>query len=298
MTVSRLISLACLGFAIMCNAALAQTPRVVQVIVSVESQQFKDGLGTARRKQIESEVAAVIVSELAKPFPIVDWRASPVNDVPVATLTAVVIELQLGDPDTSDPEIKLVWRAKAGSTELDLPREIERTLYKASVIDRPIDDLGGKFRKALGEAAIAWVNSETNQDHLKARFLKHVLIANMVMPTSTSDFVVVPLSWRDVKLRQDSVLRVEYEEGTPGAQQQMQFTLTGMAPRLADPMLGKTQTLLGKCLRGGGDVPQPESWNKCIAPLNTDPPKRVKVFADAYNYEAHPDVQDGVIVSE
>ena len=297
MTARQFVSFACFAAAFMCNAAIAQTPRVVQIVVAVESQQFKDGLGATHRTQIESEVAALVATELGKPFPIFDWRASPGNVVPVATLTAAIIERQLGDPDTSDPEIKLVWRAKAEGIELVMPREIESTLYKASVTDRPIDDFGGKFRRALGEAAVAWVNSETNQNQLKDKFLRHVLIANKVVPTANSEFVVVPLPWQDVKMRQDSVLRVEYVEGTPDPQQ-MRFTLTGMAPRLADPLLGSTQTLLGNCQRGGGPVPDADRWNKCVAPLSTNPLRRVSVYADPYNYEPHPDVLNGVIVNE
>ena len=280
---------------------MAQTPRLVQIVVSVESRQFKDGLGDTRRKEIESQVATAIAAELSKPFPIVNWRASPGNDLPVATLTAAVIDRQLantGDPDAIDPEISLVWRARAGSSELDMPNVSSTQLYSANTIDRPIDDFGGKFRKKLSEKSLDWVNSQTNQDRLKERFLRHVLIANKVVPASDSQFVVVPLPWQGVKMHRDSVLRVEYVEGSPGAAQQMKFTLTGMEQRLADPMLGSTQTLLGRCLRGGGDVPQPESWNKCVAPLSTTPERRVAVFADAYIYEAHPDVQNGVIVTE
>lgn len=280
----------------MCGAAFAQTPRVVGVVVVVESQQFRDGLFDADRKRIESSVAAALATELAKPFPIVDWRAVAGADTPAATLTAAVVEKASIDPN-ADPEINLVWRAKTGSGEFAMPDIKPTTLYKSSISDRPVGDAGGQFTEALTNAAVAWVNSETNQRMFKAQFLKHVLIANKVVTTS-SEFVVLPLSYKAVMMSKDSVLLVKYLDSAAGDAQQKEFTLTGMVPRLSDPLSGGTQTHVDKCEAGGRAVPEQERWAKCVAPLNANPPKTVSVFVDPYNYDPHPDVESGIIVQE
>jgi hypothetical protein len=113
-----------------------------------------------------------------------------------------------------------------------------------------------------------------------------------------SQFVVVPLPYRGAKMRKDSVLLVKYRDGAAGGLARKEFTLTGMVQWDSDPLPGSTQTHVARCELGGQLVPAQESWAKCVAPLRTDPPKVVAVYADPYIYEAHPDVDGGVIVTE
>ena len=296
--VSPLVRLLFCGSALLCAAASAQTPRVVKVVAVVEAAQFTDMLTEAQRQSIEATAAKALVAELAKPFPIIEWRSNTGSDVPVATLTAAVVERRPANSDpNADPEINLVWRAKSGDSPFEMPKIGVTTLYSTGMVDRPVDDPDGRFTEKLRGAVVTWANSQTNQELLKEQFLKHVLIANQVV-TAGSQFVVVPLSYQGAKMRKDSVLLVKYRDGAAGGLSRKEFTLTGMVQWDSDPLPGSTQTHVSRCELGGQPVPLQESWAKCVAPLSAHPPKVVAVYADPYIYEAHPDVDDGIIVTE
>jgi hypothetical protein len=269
----------------------------VKVVVVIEAEQFTDMLADAQRKTIESRTANALVAELARPFPIIDWRADT-TDVPVATLTAAIVDRRAPNADPNeDPEINLVWRAKSKDGPIPMPGVGVTTLYSSGIVDRPVDDPNGIFTEKLRGTVVSWANSQTVQDALKQQFLNHVLIADKVVAAG-SKFVVVPLSYQGAKMRKDSVLRVKYNDGAADGLGAKEFTLTGMVLRDSDPMPGSTQTHVGICELGGDPVPTQESWSKCVAPLSAAP-RTVSVFADPYIYEAHPDVDEsGVIVTE
>jgi hypothetical protein len=269
----------------------------VRVAVVIEAGQFTDMLAEAQRKTIETTTAKALVAELARPFPIIDWRVDPA-DVPVATLTAAIVERRAPNADpNADPEINLVWRAKSKDGPIPMPRIGVTTLYSAGIVDRPVDDPHGLFTEKLRSTLVGWANSQTVQDALKQQFLTQVLIANKVVAAGTQ-FVVVPLSYQGAKMRKDSVLRVKYNDGAGNGLGAKDFSLTGIVMRDSDPLPGGTQTHVGSCELGGAAVPPQERWAKCVAPLNSTP-RTVSVFADPYIYEAHPEVDDtGVIVTE
>src|SRR5262245_6161514 len=67
--------LACLTLLLLAGVpAHAMTPRLVEIVVSIESPQFRDGLGEARRQQIEATIAAQVAASLAQQFPLIDWK--------------------------------------------------------------------------------------------------------------------------------------------------------------------------------------------------------------------------------
>lgn len=270
---------------------------MVRVAVVIEAEQFTDMLADSQRKTIETNTAKALVAELAKPFPIIDWRVDP-TDVPVATLTAAIVERRPANADpNADPEINLVWRAKSKDGSIPMPKIGITTLYGVGMVDRPVDDPNGIFTEKLRGTVVSWANSQTVQNALKEQFLNQVLIANKVVAAS-SEFVVVPLSYQGTKMRSDTVLRVRYNDGAADGLGRKEFTLTGMVLRDSDPLPGGTQTHVDSCALGGKAVPEQERWIKCVAPLNTTP-RTVSVFADPYIYEAHPEVDDaGVIVTE
>ncbi|HUQ11947.1 MAG TPA: hypothetical protein VM146_16650 [Steroidobacteraceae bacterium] len=269
----------------------------MRVVVVIEAEQFTDMLADDQRKTIESRTAKALVAELAKPFPIIDWRAEPGIE-PAATLTAAIVERRLANADpNADPEINLVWRAKSKDGPVGMPNIGVTTLYSSGIVDRPVDDPHGIFTEKLRSTVVSWANSENIQDALKQQFLNHVLIADKVVAAG-SQFVVVPLPYRDAKMRKDTVLRVQYNDGAPHGLADKEFTLTGAVLRDSDPLPGSTQTHVAICALGGAPVPTQDNWAKCVAPLSANP-RTVKVFADPYNYEAHPEVDDaGVIVTE
>jgi hypothetical protein len=270
---------------------------VVRVAVVIEAEQFTDMLADAQRKTIEATVAKALVAELARPFPIIDWRVDT-SDVPVATLTAAVVERRAPNADpNSDPEINLVWRAKSKDGPITMPKIGVTTLYSVGIVDRPVDDPRGIFTEKLRSTLVGWANSETAQEALKTQFLTKVLIADKVVAAGTQ-FVVVPLSYQGAKMRKDSVLRVKYNDGAGNGLGAKEFTLTGIVLRDSDPLPGSTQTHVDTCELGGEAVPPQERWSKCVAPLNTTA-RPVQVYADPYIYEAHPEVDDaGVIGTE
>jgi hypothetical protein len=279
---------------LLCGAAFAQTPRVVRVAVVIEAEQFTDMLADAQRKAIETTAAKALVAELAQPFPIIDWRVESA-DVPVATLTAAIVERRAPNANpNAEPEINLVWHAKSKDGPIGMPGIGVTTLYSSGIIDRPVDDPHGIFTEKLRSTLVSWANSQTVQDALKTQFLNHVLIANNVVAAS-SEFVVVPLSYQGAKMRKDSILRVQYNDGAGGGLARKEFTLTGMVFRDDDPLRGSTQTHVDTCELGGKAVPPQENWAKCVAPLGANP-RTVSVYADPYHYEAHPDVDAAGVI--
>lgn len=293
MSASRLVSALCCVAALVCGTAVAQTPRVVKVGVSIESPQFTDFMSAEQRKKIESTVAGAVATELAKLYPIVDWRADAGNAIPVATLTAAVVETLA---DTPDPQIDLVWRAKAGNTALSLAHIGTVELYSSFTSDRPVAD-STQFSVDLTKVAVNWVMAETRWESFKSLFLSNVLIANKVI-AKDAPLVVLPLSYKDVRMAKNSILLVRYQGSGPNGPQQKEVTLTDIAPHLSNPQVVNTETHVNDCGAGSaGDSPQ-RKWTTCAAPLNANPERTVSVYAADYKYQANPDVEGGLVVEE
>jgi hypothetical protein len=270
----------------------------VKVQVVVEVPDFRDMLDDAHLGAIHTSVAKTIASELGKPFPIIDWREDVGGDQPAAVLIAALVERRSANANpNAAPALDLVWRAQRSGKTFEMPGIKPQELYKANLGDWPIDDANHRFREDLRNAALAWINSQNNQIDLKEKFLKHVVIANKVVATS-SKFVVVPLPFQGVKIHKDAVLLVTYQDTVGGETQHKEFTLTGLVPRLSDPLTGNTQTHLDRCDEGGKNVPEAQGWATCVAPLSSNPAKLVSVYADSYKYDPHPDVDGGIIVTE
>ena len=294
MSAARLVSLLCCASALMCGVASAKTPRVVKVAVAVEARQFTDMLEDAQRRTIETTVATAIAEALAFRYPIVDWRVDPGTDVPAATLTAAVVEFRApGSNPNAEPQIDLVWRARSGDRPFDMPDIAPIALYKPSIATRPVDDHNGKFTRALAEATVGWFTSETNRNAFKPQFLRHVLLANQVV-AANAPYVVVPLSYQRVKMHRNSVLQVEYPNAPPPGAVPGGFTLTAIAAGQG-PQDGNTQARVASCGLDGTERSPEEHWAKCMPPLTASPTRVVSVYAADYIYEAHPDVEDGVI---
>ena len=296
--VIQLVRLLCCITAFACGTAFAQTPRLVKVVVTVESNQFRKGLKDVKRQKIESTVASALARDLAVPFPIIDWKVDTGTQVPAAVLTAAVIEVPPTDTE-SGAEIYLVWRAKADE-DFEMPGIKRKLLYSANTSDRPIDDFGGQFTSRLLKEARIFVDSDSTIKELKTAFIKQVLLSKQVVPAN-SDFVIVNLPYKDAKIRGDSVLRVKYMDPGAGPEARKVFTLTGMVFRDMEPMRGDTQTHLKDCVAGGKSTSDPAiGWAKCIVPLSSSPPKAVEVFVDPYELDPHPDadVSSGVIFQE
>jgi hypothetical protein len=74
--------------------------------------------------------------------------------------------------------------------------------------------------------------------------------------------------------------------------------LSGLAPRLTDPLTGSTQTHVNECTRGGAPIDAAQLWDTCVGPLSRNPQQALRVSIDKYIYDANPDVLDGVILDE
>lgn len=272
------------------GSVMAQTPRVVKVAVAIESAQFNDMMSDEDRRKIESDVATAITVELAKTYPIVDWRTNLGGAIPVATWTAAMVQ----EPSSSlDPEINVVWRATSGNTVLDMPGLKKILLYREKTAFRPVG-APDQLARDLTKVTVSWVASDANWDNFKKLFLKHVVIANKVIANG-SPLVVVPLPYTNVKMAKDSILLVRYRGSGPAGPQQKEITLTNIAPHLSDPV-GITETHVNGCETGSASDSLQKKWANCAAPLNANPTQTVSVYAADYKYSPNPDVEDGIIV--
>ncbi len=294
---NRLVSLLCCVTAFAGGSVFAQTPRLVKVVVTVESNQFRKGLKDEKRQKLESTVASALARDLAVPFPIIDWKVDTGTQTPAAVLTAAVVEVPPPDPE-SGAEIYLVWRARAND-DFQMPRIKRKLLYSANTSDRPIDDFGGQFTSRLLKEAQIFVDSDATMEELKKSFIKQVLLSNMVVPLN-SKYVVVNLPYKNAKIGSDSVLRVKYRDPAAGDESRKEFTLTGMVYRDLEPIPGGTQSHLTTCKAGGTSISdEAAGWAKCIVPLASNPPKAVEVFVDPYELDPHPDADPkGVLLQD
>ncbi len=277
-----------------CASAHALTPRAVQVVVTIESSQFRTGLGDARRQRIESTLATEVAASLAQQFPVVDWWVTADAGVPAGRLIAAVTER----PTDMLPEVSLEWRAEITGKNLRMPSVFPQPLYSGSNAERPVHDDRGAFLKLLREKVVGWVQSETNSNHLRDEFLRHVPLATSVTVPPGQRLVVVPVPWQQARLSEKAVFLVSYRGSDAGAPEQMRVMLTGLAPRLTDPLLGNTQTHVDKCTRGGAPIDAAQLWDTCVDPLSRNPQQALRVSIDHYVYDANPDVLDGVILDE
>lgn len=294
---SRLVSLLCCITACAGGSVFAQTPRLVKVVVTVESNQFRKGLKDEKRQKLESTVASALARDLAVPFPIIDWKVDTGTQIPAAVLTAAVVEVAPPDPE-SGAEIYLVWRARAND-DFQMPRIKRKLLYSANTSDRPIDDFGGQFTSRLLKEAQIFVDSDATMEELKKSFITEVLLSNKVVPLN-SKYVVVNLPYKNAKIRSDSILRVTYRDPAAGDESRKEFTLTGMVYRDLEPIQGGTQSHLTTCKAGGTSTSdEVAGWAKCIVPLASNPPKAVEVFVDPYELDPHPDADaKGVLLQD
>jgi len=196
-------------------------------------------------------------------------------------------------------KIVLQWSARTESNDIDMSQIgiVNRTLYEVDNIDRPISDAGGRFTSDLDVAALELATLETNVKAMRENFLGNVMLADLVIPAD-SQLVLVPLSWSASKMGSDSELSVRYVGGSGSAANLIKIRLTGVAPRLSDPQRGNTQTRFSDCINGSQSLAGTDGWSQCVAPLGGDPPKRVRVFATKYSYDANPDVIGGLVPDE
>jgi hypothetical protein len=275
------------------------TPRLVEVVVSIESPQFRDGLGDARRQQIESTIATEVAASLAQQFPLIEWQAGPGAVDPAGQLIAAIAEPSNASPDDDSflPEVSLLWRAAIGGEDLAMRSVFPQTLYSASNAERPVHDDRGAFMKLLRERVVGWVQSDTNTAHLQSEFLKYVPLATSVRIQPDQQLVVIPVPWEQSRLGEQSEFSVSYRGGEAGPEK-TRVMLSGVARRLTDPLPGNTQSHVAGCTRGGADVDAAQFWQTCVDPLNRNPQQKLLVSIEKYVYDANPDVLDGMIVDD
>ncbi|HSL69849.1 MAG TPA: hypothetical protein VK864_06375 [Longimicrobiales bacterium] len=262
--------------------------------MTVESAQFRTGLGEPRRKNIESTIANEVSASLTQQFPVVDWWVTADAGTPAGRLIAAITER----PTDMLPEVNLEWRAEIEGKSLRMPSVFPQPLYSGSNAERPVHDDRGAFLKLLRDKVVGWVQSETNSEHLRVEFLRYVPLATSVTVPPGQRLVVVPVPWQAARLSERAVLLVSYRGSDTGTPEQMRVMLTGLAPRLTDPLLGNTQSQVDKCTRGGAPIDAAQLWGTCVDPLSRNPQQTLVVRVDDYIYDANPDVQDGVILDE
>jgi hypothetical protein len=276
------------------------TPRAVQVVVTIESAQFRSGLGSEKRQQIESAIAGEVATSLAQRFPLIDWWTSSAADVPAGRLIAAITENPLGRPpqvappedELWMPEVSLEWRAEIGGRALPMPSVFVETLYSSTNANRPVHDDGGGFQKLLRERVVGWVQSEINWNHLRHEFLPNVPLATSVTVEAAQQLVLVPVPWEQSRFGAKSEFSVFYSSD----QGDTHVTLTGLARRLSDPLTGSTQTRAGGCQRGSDEIAGAQLWSTCVDPLSSNQQKIV-VSIGQYFY-GNPDVFDGFVTNE
>jgi hypothetical protein len=280
---------------------LAITPRAVQVVVTIESAQFRNGLGDVRRQQIETAIASEVAASLSQKFPFIDWQVNSAGDAPAGRLIAAITENPLGRPpqvappndDLWMPEVSLQWRAEIGGRALIMPSVFVETLYSSTNAIRPVHDDHGNFMRDLRERVVGWVQSETNSNHVQKEFLPNVPLATSVTIEAAQQLVLVPVPWEQSRFGANSEFKVFYR----GDQGDTRVTLTGLARRPSDPLTGSTQSRAGECQRGSDHIEGAQLWPTCVNPLTSNPQQKVIVSIGQYFY-GNPDVFDGFITSE
>lgn len=271
-------------------SADARTPRSVKVTVLIESAQFRDGLGSARRGQIESGLAAELADKLMLQFPYMNWLPKATADPSVAELIVAVTER----PTPILPEIKLEWRALIDDHQLRMRSIFPMLLYSSSNADRPLHDDRGEFQERLRKELNAWMESEPNREHLQEEFLRSVPLATSVAIPSGQNIVVIPVPWRQAQLDERSILRLSYIDSS-GAPERTNVLVSGLARRFLDPLPGDTQSRAHNCTKAGEDIGAAELWARCVEPLTDLTTKKLLVKMDKYVH-ADPDVLDGMLL--
>jgi len=270
----------------------------VQVVVTIQSENFREGLGDARRQSFESTLAAEVATSLGQQYPLIDWSVTTGASEPAGRLTAAVTEQSPSVvPDGAQelsPEVNLEWRAEIGGQALPMPSVFPQLLYSSTQVDRPIHDERGQFLALLREKIVGWARSDTN--HLKAEFVKYVPLATSVVVQPDKQLVVIPVPWQHSRLGEKSVFRLSYQGGSDGPEQ-MHVMLSGLAQRLTDPLQGNTQSHVSECTRDGASIPPAQQWQSCVDPLSTNPP-RVLISIDDYIYDANPGVSNGIVIDD
>ena len=288
------LALACLPW----TADGALTPRIVQVVVTIEAQSFREGLGDARRQLFESTIATEVAASLGQQYPLIDWSATADAELPAGRLVAAVTERQPpilpNGVQELNPEVNLEWRAEIGGQALAMPSVFPQLLYSSTRVDRPIHDERGEFLALLREKIVGWARSDTN--HLKLEFLRYVPLATEVVVQSDKQVVLIPVPWQQSRIGEKSIFRLSYRRGSD-APEQTRIMLSGLAQRLTDPLLGDTQSHVSECTRDGASIAAAQLWQSCVEPLSTNPPS-LRINVNDYIYDANPGVSDGTVLDD
>jgi hypothetical protein len=268
-----------------CAAQSAAEP-VVLVASPVEAPRFAENLDTGRA-QVERDLAAKLVELTRSHFPVFNWQTAAADAAPEAQLTLALTE-EKGAGLWS--EVRLTWRAKVGTTALDMPDLKAIPVYGSLDGTREMHD-GAKLGAILKSRLENWFGESSNRVSFSKSFVNSVPIARSVRVEGAKRSIALPFLMSSARVGRHSKLEVRFAVNADGGADEGVILVSDLFEGMSN---ARRQTLgaVSTFQFGSGDIVT--GWSPQIPALLNNPVWSLLFFED-YVFSPAGAVSDGLM---
>ena len=265
---------------------LAAAEPVVLVVSPVEAPRFAENLDTGRA-QVERDLAAKLAELTRFHFPVFNWQTTAAAPAPEAQLTLALTE-ERGAGLWS--EVRLTWRAKIGTTVLDMPELKAIPVYGSLEGTREMHD-PVKLSAILKSRLETWFGESSNRVRFSKSFVNFVPIARSVRVERDKKSIALPFLMSSAKVGRHSKLEVRFVANANGAANEGVILVSDLFEGMSN---ARRQTLgaVSTFQFGSGDIVT--GWSPQIPALLNNPVRSLLFFED-YVFSPAGAVSDGLM---
>ncbi len=267
-------------------AAQSAAEPVVVVASPVEAPRFAENLDTGRA-QVERDVAAKLVELTRSHFPVFTWQTATAGATPEAQLTLALTE-EKGAGLWS--EVRLTWRAKVGTTVLDMPDLKPIPVYGSLDGTREMHD-APKLGAILKAKLENWFGESSNRVRFSKSFVNFVPIARSVRVEGAKKSIALPFLMSSSKVGRHSKLELRFTAHANGDASDGVILVSDLFEGMSN---ARRQTLgaVSTFQFGSGDIVT--GWSPQIPALLSNPVRSLLFFED-YVFSPAGAVSDGLM---
>lgn len=269
-------------------------PPKPQVLVGFEIVADKFARNLPEQAAARAELGKSIAAEFALRYPFAEWAVgeAATGNPPIGRLVARLMQTPAGPL----PAIWVKWFGSAGDNppvELALPLV---PIYSPGEIDRETSNRAA-FVAYVGQRVLAEVRSDGFQRNFLGGVVRRLPIASAAEMNGGDRVVVIPRLWRDLRLAQETKLKLVVQRPVGTATEVGTLMLKLPSQRTRDPKIGWLEAAVQLASIGTNELPLEKGWHTRFQTLLDG--AQVSCFIDDYRPLAFPGTVDGVsLVSE
>ena len=278
----RLLAIAALA---VCIGTAGAEP-VVLVSSPVDAPRFAENLDTGKA-QVEKNLAAKLAELTRAHFPVFTWQTAAGAPAPEAQLILALTEKQ-GAGLWSD--VRLTWRARVGTTALEMPGLTAIPVYGSLDGTREMHD-PLKLSAILAGKLEAWFSEISNRRDFSKSFVNFVPVARGVRVEREKKSIALPFLMSSGKVDRHSRLEVHFVANANGAANKGVIVVSDLFEGMSN---AKRQTLGAVSTFQFASPDVVSGWSPQIPGLLQDPAQSWLVFQD-YIFSPASSVSDGLM---